>query len=188
MGHLSSTSTHDTIMLTKTENRTPKQEGMIPYLPTSQQEDNNYEDPGDNKDNKNNRRRTPRPSAKLFCRFCKVIEEKNIPAYSKNMQFTQDQRDHLIIKNDPIIRFPDRCGKFFKLSIKDREQVLKDTEFCTTCMIHAKLHGQESCQTLWQRLRDTDHKAAKVKCSQHQCFKHWAMCPEHKTSNITRYE
>ena len=45
-------------------------------------------------------------------------------------------------ENETEIRFPDRCGKFFKLSIKDREEVLKATGFCPSCMVHTKTHKQ----------------------------------------------
>ena len=174
MGHLPGQSAYDSIMLTKNENRMPGQEGLLPQDPE------HY--------NRNNGRRPPRPSAKPFCQFCKVIEERNLPAYSNNMQFTQDQQEHLLIKNSPTIRFPDRCGKFFKLSIINREQVLRETEFCPTCMMQTRLHGQGSCQAMWNKLAAENHKAMSVKCRESQCFKHWAMCPEHKTQNKKKYE
>ena len=65
---------------------------------------------------------------------------------------------------------------------------MRETEFCPTCMMQTRLHGQDSCQAMWQRFADTNHIATRVKCSQSQCFKHWAMCPEHKTSNRSKYE
>ena len=94
------------------------------------------------------------------------------------MQFAQGVWDHLVYENNLDIPFPDRCGKFFKLSIKDRETVLNDTGFCPTCAIETKHHKEPSCQQVWERNKARGSNT--VKCRAENCFKHWAMCPQHR--------
>ena len=129
-----------------------------------------------------------KPPPGLKCRFCKIINEKRLPAYINSMQFTQGEWDHLIFENNLDIMFPDRCGEFFKLSIKDRETVLNDTGFCTECAIEKKYHKDSTYKEVWERNKTKESKTIKIRCGAENCFKHWSMCPEHRERNQARYE
>ena len=133
------------------------------------------------------RRITVKPPPGFKCEYCEVINEKQLPADLNNRQFKQDEWDHLVYKDEQEVKFPDRCGKFFKLSIKDRAIVLKETGFCPTCVIETKYHKDLTCKEVWDKNRARGSNISAIKCRAQGCFKHWSMCPRHRQRNKTRY-
>ena len=69
------------------------------------------------------------------CKFCEAIESLHLQDESgNNFEFKTGQRKHYLeAGHKNIIQFPEHCGYFMKLSVKDKKQILKNLELCQVC-------------------------------------------------------